>query len=328
MRILITGGGGFVGSHLVASQLRQNHIVRTIDLNFQQTATMLNHPRLQVVVGDVTDSALMASLLSNIDIVYHLASAHLDTSLSDQFYRAVNVDATRSLLEAAHAAGVGRFVHCSTNGVLGSVEQPPADEESVCSPTNIYERTKLQGENVVLEYAASASISVVVARPSWIYGPRCPRTAKLMRTVAKGRFLMFGDGATLRHPIYVADAVSGLESCAESGHDGQVYFIVGPQPVTLTKLVQSCASVQSRNVQIVHLPISLGIAATYSVEWGCSTLGVTPPVTRRTMDFFTKTNAYSGAKAARQMGFTAQTDLEEGLRLTHEWMAASRSGSN
>ena len=214
MKVLITGAGGFIGSHLVDSQLEQGHDVRAVDLHLDLLQHQSAHPHLEAFLGDITDENLLKKLVEGVDIVYHLASAHLDVSLSDEHYRRVNVGATLSLLEAARHAGVKRFVHCSSVGVIGDVENPPADETTDCHPTNIYERTKLEGEREALAYSRRTGFPVVVMRPAWVYGPRCPRTAKLMRTISKGRFLFFGSGQNMRHPVYINDAVKGLELCA------------------------------------------------------------------------------------------------------------------
>src|SRR5688500_10232989 len=184
MKVLITGAGGFIGSHLVDSQLEQRHDVRAVDLHLDLLQPQSANPHLEAICGDITDKNLLKRLADGVEVVYHLASAHLDVSLSDEHYRRVNVGATLSLLEAARQAGVRRFVHCSSVGVIGDVKHPPADETTQCRPANIYERSKLAGERAVLDYAFRTGFPVVVVRPAWVYGPRCPRTAKLFRTIS------------------------------------------------------------------------------------------------------------------------------------------------
>jgi len=321
MNVFITGGGGFIGSHLVDSQLAQGHQVRTVDLHVERLAHTADHPDLEVVTGDITDADLAARLLDGIDVVYHLASAHLDVSLSDAHYRRVNVDATVNLLEAARAAGVKRAVHCSSVGVIGNVKNPPADETSPCHPTNIYEQTKLAGEIAVLQFARETGFPVVVARPAWVYGPRCPRTQKLIRTIGKGHFVIFGKGCTLRHPIYVSDAVRGMELCAEVDNvTGQVYIIAGEQPVTVEELVQTIAGVNGVRPPTIRLPIALGKVAGHALQLAFELLGRQPPFSRRSVDFFLKDNAYDISKARRELYFQPQVDLREGLTRTLHWL--------
>ncbi len=320
MKVLITGAGGFIVSHLVDSQLDQVHDVRAVDLHLDLLQHQSAHPKLTAIHGDITDEKLVKQLVDGIDIVYHLASAHLDVSLSDEHYRRVNVGATLSLLEAARQAGVKRFVHCSSVGVIGDVETPPADESVECHPTNIYERTKLEGEREALAYCHRTNFSVVVMRPAWVYGPRCPRTSKLMRTMSKGRFFFFGDGRNMRHPVYISDAVKGLELCASAeGVNGEVFIIAGEQAVPVVELVKAMSEVLRVRSPKLHLPIALGLAGGYSLELAFKLIGKQPPFSRRSVDFFLKHNAYSIEKAKRMLGYQPQVDLRTGMQKTIQW---------
>ncbi|NCF69904.1 MAG: NAD-dependent epimerase/dehydratase family protein [Chloroflexi bacterium] len=317
MKVLITGGGGFIGSHLVDSQLDQGYDVRTVDLHVDRLAQVAGHPNLEIVEGDLTADDLIRRLVDDIDIVYHLASAHLDVTLPDSYYRQVNVDATLSLLKAAHDAGVKRMVHCSTNSVIGEIKDPPVDETATCNPTNIYEQTKLEGEQAALRFHKNTGFPVVIVRPAWVYGPRCLRTSRLMRMVSKGRFVMFGSGQTLRHPIFISDMIDALELSAQVDQAiGEIFFIAGDEPVTIEQLVHSVAEVQHVQVRVVHLPLALGKAAGYTIQLAYTPLGKQPPFSRRSLDFFVKDNAYDISKVRRELGFESQTSLQAGLAQT------------
>lgn len=317
MKVLITGAGGFIGSHLVDSQLAKGFEVWAVDLHLDLLRHADGHPHLEAVRGDITDESLVKGLVEGVHVVYHLASAHLDVSLPDEHYRRVNVGATLSLLDAAREAGVRRFVHCSSVGVVGDVEQPPADEVTDCHPTNIYERTKLEGERAALDFARRTGFPVVVARPAWVYGPRCPRTAKLIRTISKGRFPIFGSGKNLRHPIYISDAVRGLELCAETpGIEGEVFILAGQEPVEARRLVQVISELLNTRTWNIQLPVLLGQWGGLALELLFKPLGKQPPFSRRSMDFFLKHNAYSIAKAKRRLNFQPQVDLRTGIQKT------------
>ena len=327
MRVLITGAGGFIGSHLVDSQLEHGHHVRAVDLHLDLLKHQATHPRLEAIRGDITEKNIVQKLVEGIDVVYHLASAHLDVSLSDEHYHRVNVGATLSLLEAARQAGVTRFVHCSSVGVIGDVKHPPAGETTECHPVNIYERTKLEGERVALDFASRTGFPVVVVRPAWVYGPRCPRTAKLFRTISKGRFPIFGLGKNMRHPVYITDAIHGLELCAEIPDiEGEIFIIAGELPVESGELVSVIREQLNVRMPQIHLPIFLGQAAGAALELTFKLMGRQPPFSRRSMDFFLKHNAYTIAKAQSRLNYCPQVDLLTGIKETGKSMNTSQAG--
>ena len=322
MKVLITGAGGFIGSHLVDSQLAAGNFVRALDLHAGHLAHLAGHPNLEIGFVDITDQDLLQDYLAGINLVYHLASAHLDVSLSAEQYRRVNVDATLALLAASQAAGVMRFVHCSSVGVIGDVQGPPADENTPCHPTNVYERTKLEGEQGALEFARRTGFPVVVARPAWVYGPRCPRTGKLIRAISRGRFPIFGNGHNLRHPIYISDAVLGLELCAHADQaPGQVYILAGDEPLPVLKLVNTISHELGVDPPKLHLPIVFGLLGGAALEIVFMPLGKQPPFSRRSVDFFLKNNAYDIGKARRELGFQPQVELRIGIQKTIRWQA-------
>lgn len=311
--VLITGAGGLIGRDLAESQLRQGHLVRALDLDVDALKPFGRHDNLQIFPGDMRDSSLLRRLVAGADVVYHLASAHLDPGLSDSDYFQVNVTATRQLLEEAEKAGVRRFVHCSSNGVLGKIERLPANEGTPCRPTNVYERTKLLGEQEALGFFRKFQFPVVVARPSWVIGPSCTRTARLLRAVLNRRFIVFGSGKTLRHPIYISDAVRGLELCALRGKPGEVYLLAGEKPVSVTELVETIASLRGLRPPSVRLPVVFGLTAAHLLQRGCGMLHCRAPITLRTLDFFIKDNAYDTSKARRELGFVPTVALRDGL---------------
>jgi nucleoside-diphosphate-sugar epimerase len=327
MNVLITGAGGFIGSHLVDSQLEKGVDVLAVDLDVLRLKQVESHPHLQIVRGDITDENLVRKLVEGVDVVYHLASAHLDVRLSAQRYRQVNVEATLSLLNAARQAGVKRFVHCSSVGVMGDIETPPADETTACRPVNVYGQTKLEGEQAAVEFAHQNILpEIVIVRPAWVYGPRCLRTAKLMRMISKGRFIFFGSGENLRHPVYISDAVEGLERCASAEQvRGEVFIIAGDAPVTVKEMVRIMSEQMRVKMPKIHLPLFLGLWAGYFFEVAFQLIGKQPLFSRRSLEFFLEHNAYDIHKAQQLLGYQPKIDLKTGMQKTILWDRNSRS---
>jgi nucleoside-diphosphate-sugar epimerase len=133
--------------------------------------------------------------------------------------------------------------------------------------------------------------------------------------------VIFGDGRTLRHPIYVSDAVRGLELCGEKdGVTGQVYIIAGERPVTVETLARMIAEVLEVRPPALRLPIALGKVAGHTLQLAFRPLGRQPPFSRRSVDFFLKDNAYDISKAKRELGFQPRVDLRTGLIATLHWL--------
>src|SRR5206468_3455646 len=133
--------------------------------------TALKQAGIALSVGDLRDPTALAKAADGVDVVYHIAALYRQAGLATDVYRAVNATAVRDVVEAAARGGARRVVHCSTVGVHGDVEHPPANEDAPLQPGDIYQETKLEGERLAREAGAKTGIEVTNARPSGIYGP-------------------------------------------------------------------------------------------------------------------------------------------------------------
>jgi nucleoside-diphosphate-sugar epimerase len=321
MQILITGAGGFIGSHLVEDQLRRGHEVTALDIHPDVLRSWTGNPNLKVVEGDFTDRERIDPLLDGQEVVFHLASAHLEKDVDEGYFFRVNVQGARDFVERCQKAGVRRFVHCSSVGVYGDIKNPPADENSETHPDVPYEKSKLAGEKAILEYVQNSGYNLVIVRPAWVYGPRCPRTERLFRTIKKGRFFFVGDGNTMRHPIYIDDMSEGFTIAAEKETTpGEIFIIAGPRAVTLRELAGEIARCEGVKPPGLKLPYTLVMTGCVVLEGGAKVFKFKPPFTRRSMKFYTGNNAFTIEKAQVNLGFHPKTELAEGLGKTYQWL--------
>ena len=275
---------------------------------------------VQLVEGDLRDAAALERACSGVEVVYHIAAIYRQAGLRDDEYRAVNADATRAVVLAAAAGGARRVVHCSTVGVHGDVEHPPANEDAPLKPGDIYQVTKLEGEVAAREAERSAGIEVVVARPTGIYGPGDRRLLKLFRGVARRRFVVLGSGRIYYHLTYIDDLVEGFRLCGEvPAAAGRTYILAGGEVTTLDELSALIAEETRVPRPRLRLPVWPFWIAGAACEALCAPFGIEPPIYRRRVDFFTKSRAFDISRARTELGYAPQVTLREGIRRTLEW---------
>ncbi len=314
-RVLVTGATGFTGGHLARRLAADGIAVRALVRNPHVAASAL--PGIELVAGDLTDAGALARAVAGVDVVYNIAALYRAAGLDDAVYRAVNATAVGSLIECAGAAGVKRVVHCSTVGVHGDIEKPPADEDAPLRPGDVYQETKLEGESVARRAATEAGVQLVIVRPTGIYGPGDRRLLKLFRGVARRRFNILGRGDIWYHLTYIDDLVDGFRLCgthpAAAGH---TYILSGPEVTTLKELVAITADVAGVSPPTLRLPVWPFWVAGAVCEILCRPLGIEPPIYRRRVDFFTKSRSFDSSLAKAEIGYAPRVGLRDGIGRT------------
>lgn len=318
---LVTGATGFTGGHLARYLARSGRKVRALVRHPEApSARALAADGVEVVKGDLTDRATIAAAMPGVSIVYNIAAVYREASLPQSTYRAVNADAVGVIVEEAARGGVSRVVHCSTVGVHGDVERPPADEEAPLRPGDVYQETKVAGEAVAREASGRTGVPLVIARPTGIYGPGDRRLLKLFRGVARGRFVTLGRGDIYYHLTHIDDLVEGFRLCGEVEQAaGRTYILAGPDVTTLEDLVRIIADESGVRRPWVHLPVWPFWLAGALCEAVCAPFGIEPPIYRRRVDFFTKSRAFDIARARRELGYAPRIGVREGVRRTLAW---------
>lgn len=319
MRVLVTGATGFTGSCLARALAARGSQVRALVRN-PGGAVGLRDMGIEVAVGDLRDRHAVRSAVDGVHIVYNVAAVYRRAGVAESEYRAVNVDAVRALVQASAEARVARVVQCSTVGVHGDVEHPPATEEAPFRPGDAYQRSKLEGEQAGRESAARAGIEYVIARPTGIYGPGDRRLLKLFRGIAHRWFVTLGSGEIFYHLTFVTDVAEGLRLCGETpGAAGGTYILAGAEVTTLNQLVSAIAHEGGVTPPSLHLPVWPFWVAGAVCEAVCAPLGVEPPLYRRRVEFFTKSRAFDITRARTELGFAPAVSLAEGIRRTLAW---------
>ncbi len=315
MKAFITGASGFIGSHLVQHLLRHNWQVSIL----RHKRDLPGHEGLRTFRGDIRDLSSLKNVFKGTDILFHLAAAlGASQSKKKEFFR-INAQGTQNVLQAASEAGVGRVVHFSSAGVLGSVrENRSVEEDHAPTPQDIYDETKLAGEKIALRFAKKGE-NIVVIRPGWVYGPGDRRTFKLIKAIALRKFFLVTRGTTRQTPVYIDDLVQGISLCAKKARAGEIYHLAGKEALTVKEITNAIAQAAGVPLCQFPLPVFALKAAAWKLEKTFSLLGKEAPLTRGKLAFFIHPKPLSIQKASTELGFVPQWDFKMGISTTVAW---------
>jgi UDP-glucose 4-epimerase len=299
MRVLVTGGGGFIGSHVVDRLMERGMTPRIFDLSASPYHSPLE---VETFTGSITDPANLDLAMRDCDAVIHLAAVadvghvHADPVLAEE----VNTRGTLNVLEAACRAKVGRVVYGSTTWVYSDCPEQEVDEETpIPAPRHLYTATKLAGETYCAGYAELFDLESTILRFGIPYGPRARAAgvvAKFTDLAFEGKALTIaGDGSTTRSFIYVEDLADGIVAALKPEAAGRTYNLSGDEIVTILEIAERVQE-NTDNCEIVH----------------------TPP---RPGDFPGK--VISNERALEELGWKAETSFREGVRKYVEWVRSS-----
>lgn len=325
--VVVTGATGFTGGRLVRRLVREGRRVTALvrpdpDGRKRRRSTVLELEGVTAVDCDLTsreDVQRAFRAAAAPDVVYHVAAAFRQQHADFDYFRRANVEATRYLVDSALETGAPRFVHCSTVGVQGEIDDPPADEDYRVKPGDVYQQSKLEGERVALA-GLDRGLPVAVIRPVGIYGPGDHRFLKLFRAIVQRKMIVVGSGDTLYHLTHVDDVVQGLLLAGRVDTAvGEAFTIAGERYTTLNELfaiIADAADVPPPKIRIPYRPM---FVAAWLCDRACRAVGVEPPLYPRRVEFFSKDRAFTIEKARRLLGYEPSIDLETGIAETYEW---------
>ncbi len=297
VRVLVTGGCGFIGANLVPMLLERGLDVRVYDNLSNGGPDRV--PGAEVLEGDVRDADTLAAAAAGVDAVIHLAAAgNVPDSVKDPVTNfEINGRGTLLALQAAARADAGRFVFASTGGALIGNAPPPVDETSVPRPISPYGASKLCGEGYCHAFAGSQGLRTVSLRFAIVYGPRSERkkgaiTAFIQRALRGEPLVVYGDGRATRDFIYVDDLCQGIVLGLEHPDARGVFHLASERETAIAELAGLVVEATGADVPVDHLPPRPG-----EVE----------------------RNFASCELARRTLGFAPGVDLEDGLARTVAW---------
>ena len=305
MRILVTGGAGFIGSHLVESLVRSRHRVRVLDNFFSGSRANLAAVRdeVEVIRGDCADASTARRAVRGVEVIFHeaavpsVARSVADPALSHR----ANVDATLTMLLAARDAGVRRFIYAGSSSVYGNSPRLPKTEAMPTRPLSPYAVGKLTGEHYVGLFATLFGMETLTLRYFNVFGPR--QTADSPYSGVIGRFatallrgrrpVIYGDGRQSRDFTYVENVVEANRLALEAPRvRGEAINVANGRRVSLRRLLRAMAAIAGRPPVAIHRPARPG-----DVRHSLADIRL----------------------ARRRLGYRPRVDLVAGLRPTMDW---------
>jgi dTDP-glucose 4,6-dehydratase len=312
MKLLVTGGAGFIGSNFVKRQLDSNPlgINEILVLDKLTYAGNLNNftpdekEKINFVQGDICDSSLIGKLIKGIDVVVNFAAeSHVDRSIASAAdFVTTNILGTQVLLENSLKAGVRKFVQISTDEVYGSIEDGSWNEEFPLLPNSPYSASKASADLIVRAYNRTYGLHTNITRCSNNYGPyQYPEKVIplfITNLIRNKNLPIYGKGLNIRDWLHVTDHCRGIESVISGGRPGEIYNIGGGTELTNIQLADKILSYFSLdNSKIDFVPDRLGHDTRYSVDINkiSNELGYSPEIyfesgLRETIEFY-KTNS-------------------------------------
>jgi len=329
MVVLITGGNGFIGRHLVPVLLERGDSVRVLALPAEDT-TQLQRRDVAVYRGDVREPRTLVEPMRGADAVLHLA-AMMDVwrPLSD--YRAVNVVGTENVCRAALAAGVRRAVHMSSSSVYGRPTRQPVTEEFPLAPLDDpYPVSKAEGDAVVQRMIREDGLPAVIFRPDQIFGPGDSlHFGAMADRLLSGKGVIVGAGHNFVPFVYVSDVVDALLLALDHPRATGAFNISSEQALTQIELLSAIAEGVGANAPRLRVPYHLLYAAGYAAERAvlATRSHRRPPVTRLGVAFMGTDNRFDISKARLELGYAPKVALREGIRRAAAWYRSLASSS-
>ncbi len=318
--VLVTGATGFTGivltRKLVAAGLKVSAVAR-------HSSDLSPLERLDITWfrGDVFDEKVMKQALKGQQYVFHVAAAFRDAKSTEKDYWNVHVKSTQIIAnEIFGNPDFQRYIHISTIGVHGHIENPPATEEYPFGPGDGYQRTKLEAEQWLNSFAAENKIPYTIIRPAAIYGPGDRRLLKLFKMALSSYFPLLGKGKCLYHLVHVDDLTNTfLIAATHPAALGETFISGADEPIGIADMARTVADHFGKRVKVIRLPIGPFFLAADICEAICKPLKIEPPIYRRRVAFYSKDRHFDVSKLKNVLGYRPKHGNRQGIIDTAVW---------
>lgn len=319
-KVLVTGATGFTGAavtrKLVQSGLKVNALAR-----HNSDLSLLDDLDIQWFRGDVADKEIISVAADGVKYIFHIAAAFRDAKSSEADYHRIHVTSTKLLVKLAQVnPRFKRYIHISTIGVHGHIEDPQADENYRFSPGDEYQRTKAVAEKWLQDYGQKNNFPYTIIRPAAIYGPGDKRLLKLFKMARQKYFPLLGKGNCFYHLIHVDDLSNAIILAATAPMAlGEVFIVGNREPIPTAEIARIVAAVLGHELKVIRLPVEPFFVAADICEAICRPFNIEPPLYRRRVAFYTKDRMFNTQKMRNVLGYQPRYSNEEGIAQTANW---------
>ncbi len=308
--VLVTGATGFTGQALCHKLAAAGANLRCIARESSDLSGLSNLD-ITWIHGDVFDEAVLTEAAKGVHYVFHVAAAFNEEKATDEDYRKVHVYSTQILAKLLLGRPeFKRFLHVSTVGVHGHIEVDRADETYRFAPGDGYQRTKLEGELWLAEFAKENNFPYSIVRPTPIYGPGDKRLLKFFKMADRGFTLMLGSGKGMYHLVHVEDLVNVFMLAATSDKAASEIFIAAAdEPISIIEMGKSIGRAIGKTPRTIRLPIWPFFLAADVSKAICTPLGIQPPIYRRRVGFYTKDRQFDNSKVRTMLNYESSLSL-------------------
>jgi nucleoside-diphosphate-sugar epimerase len=328
MRNLITGATGFVGSHIAERLAREGEDVVAL-VRKTGNIEFLRKISVRFAYGDINDRNSVKEAMKGVEVVYHSAALADEMISYDQAYK-VNVEGTRNLLDCAIEAKVKRFVFISSLAVLGMRDHHGTTADAPYQKTkDSYIDTKIDSEQLVMDYYGKYGLPVTVIRPGFVFGPRDNKVIpRILENIRNGRFMFIGSGKNKINSVYVENLTDAIMLAAKSDKAiGQKYNVTNDSGMTLEDLISKITDIWG--LEKPNKRISKGLAyfvCNMLTGWAMLTKATTPPlITKARIKFLSLNLDFDIKKTREDLGYVPRVSIEDGLKRTREWLEKEKA---
>lgn len=324
MNVLVTGGTGFVGGHLVPKLIDKGYNVKCLVRDERKGQFLKNKYNVEIVIGDVTKPETLMGLSDGIEYVVHMAAmGHVNAVTEESFklFTGINEGGTKNLVEEfSKSDTLKRFVHFSSTAAMGPIGIPILNEESIPNPITPYQKSKNRSEAIVIDAYNNSEFPGVIVRPCMIYGVGgYGEFYKFCNLMKKGVFPKVGFGKNLTPLVHVEDVVQGAILAMEKGKNGQKYILASDTSIEMDEMHRLIMKSIGKKSPYIFVPAWMALSGARFVEWFSPKIGKEPIATYNNIKSTVIDRTFDISKAKKELGYSVKIPFEKGIDETIKW---------